>query len=76
MFPVRGLSCSRLKKCIVASLYNVTHDESFRRNVVTGCSQVLSSFGYQWNKSYLAKKQNVARLRVVVSCNGLLSKLE
>jgi hypothetical protein len=55
---------------------NVKHDESFKRNVVTGSSEVLRSFGYQWNESYFVIKQNVARIRVVVSCTGVLSKLE
>jgi hypothetical protein len=76
MFPVGGLSCPRLTKCVVTILYEMTHDVSFRRNVVTGCSEMLKSFGYQWNKSYFAMKQNVARLRVVFSCTGVLSKLE
>ena len=61
MYHVGGLSYSRLRKCVVANLYDVTHDESLRRNVVTGCSEVLRSFGYQWNKSHFAIKQNVVK---------------
>ena len=48
----------------------------FRWDVVTGWSEMLRSFVYQWNKSYFAVRQNVTRLRVVVSCAGVLNKPE
>jgi len=38
---VGGFSCPRLNKGVVDSLYDVIHDESFRRNVVTGWSEML-----------------------------------
>jgi hypothetical protein len=36
----------KVKKRVVASLYDVTHDEAFRWNVVTECTEVPRSFGY------------------------------
>jgi len=35
----------KVNRRIVASLYDVTHDEAFRWNVVTGWTKALRSFG-------------------------------